>query len=97
MTDPAVPIKIGYTDFEVQLTADAERKADIEVDEGEECWLPVLGTFIQDKKLKFVVGLPWIPEDGDPKEDEEDWFLPAVIADKDLYAMREKDEKEVDE
>jgi len=84
----ATPIKLQSIGLEVQLTPDAETRFGIELEEDEELWMPVLATYVQDRKLSFVVAVPWAPESGEPEEEEEDWFLPATISEKEIYSAR---------
>lgn len=82
----AVPLRFGR-EVEVRLTEDALKRADIELDDDE--WLPVMASFVESKKLHFIVALPWVPEDdGDLSAEEETWFIPTVVLEKDIEAMR---------
>lgn len=92
MTTGGMPIDLKETRFEVQLTEEAEKKAGIDdLDVGEDDdnrWLKVLGSFIQDRKIHFIVALPWVPDRGEPEEDEKSWFIPFVVSGGDIFASR---------
>lgn len=88
----AMPIELRETRLEIQINDDAEKRIEIDdIDIGEndeDRWLKVLATFMQDKKLYFVVATPWIPSKGDPEGEQESWFVPATVTEKDVYASR---------
>lgn len=93
MSEPmAIELREGR--LEVQLSDAAEKKAgidDVEIGEGDEDrWVKVLASFIQDKKTHFIVAIPWVPDEGEPKGEEDDWFLPFTISEGDVYATRFK-------
>jgi hypothetical protein len=93
MQQTSIPINLNMTDLEVSLTEEALTKLSIEISEGDEEWLPVLATFIESKKLHYVVGFPWCPDEGDVEDEEEDWFVPGVVTEKDIDAARWKKSK----
>lgn len=82
----ATPIKIQNTGLEVQLVEAAEQKLGIELEEDEEFWIPVLATYVQDKKLFLILALPWAPESGEPEGEEEAWFVPTTVTENEIYA-----------
>ena len=87
----AMPIELRETRLEIQLTDEAEKRIqidDIEIGENDNRWLRVLASFTQDKKLHFVIATPWVPDKGDPEGEEEHWFLPVTVTEKDVYASR---------
>ena len=91
----ATTIELRQTRMEVQLTDEAERRAgtdDVDVGENDENrWMPVLATYIQDKKLHLVVATPWVAESSeDEGKNTDEWFLPFIVTDKDVYASRFK-------
>ncbi len=85
----AVPIKLGRSDLEVRLTDAALTKAGIEVDDDDaDEWYPILASYLDKGKVHFIVGVPWLPESGEPMGEEETWFIPTSITEKDVDAMR---------
>ena len=83
----AMPIRFGRAQTELRLSDDAMQKAGIKLEDNE--WIPVIASYIDKKKLHFVIATPWFPDDDtDPQGEEADWFLPAVVSEKDVEAMR---------
>ena len=84
----ATPIKLQNTGLEVQLAESAEEKYGLELEEDEEFWIPVLATYVQDKKLFLVLALPWAPESGEPEGEEAEWFAPTTVTENEIHSAR---------
>jgi hypothetical protein len=82
-----VPVRLEKGGLEVRLTEEYQERQNIELDADEE-WILVLTSCLEGTKMKYIVALPWFPEKGDAEGDELDWFVPTVVTDKDVDAVR---------